>query len=577
MGTAGDKSLSNEQLRIVEVKESAWFEACPGAGKTRAIVERFRRRSADEPRLGVALVSFTNAATDVVKQRCADSPELWEAPNFVGTIDTFVNRFIVAPSYKFRVGKVPAFRANLDHEPGSNVTAAGERAELAWFDFDEYGKAELKPGKCDDVKRSKALWRLKKQRPKCRALERAAEAAWSELSRQGVVTAGESRRRMSEYLADEETRGILAEIVRYRFAEVIVDEAQDSDASDIELFIFLRECGVRLVLVGDPDQSIFEFRARKKDATDGQPEVLRFTPQLESPEPLNDNWRSSPAICAISGSLRHSGQVNRAIGPNLNCDFPIHLLQYSDEANLAPTIIGVLEQYQLDPSDVVVLAHWGEVAMRAAGAGEKKKPSTSALFRVATNINELQDLNRPGRERRRALGDLTKLLRNTNRETRGWTWEEYLDSIRMSRSEMDYRVLDLAMRAPKPFAGTPSDLLKYLDGCRESQAAIGWSSARLVADVKWPEMPTPSADALKYSTVHSYKGRESTAVALVLPRNSAGIEDWVNGSQSPNRRMLYVGVTRAQRLLILVTHADVSEAVVRMLGDADVNFVQQAQ
>lgn len=573
MGAAGDRSLTDEQLRIVEAKESAWFEACPGAGKTRAIVERFCRRSADEPRLGVALISFTNVAADVVKQRCADSPELWEAPNFVGTIDTFVNRFIVAPAYKFRVGKVPAFRVNLDFEPGANVTAAGEMAELAWFDFDEYGNAELRPGKCDDVKRSQALWRLKRQWPKCRALERAAEAAWSQLSRQGVVTAGESRRRMSEYLADAETHGILAEILRCRFAEVIVDEAQDSDASDVELFTFLRECGVRIILVGDPDQSIFEFRARKKNATDAQPEVLRFTSQLESSVPLNDNWRSSPAICAISASLRHSGRVNRAVGPNMNCDLPIHVLQYSDEASLASTIIDALNKYQLNPSDAVVLAHWGEVAMRAAGAGERKKPSTSTLFRMAGRISELQDLSRPGRERRRALMDLTKLLRNTNRETRGWTWEEYLDSIRMPRSEMDYRVLDLVMRAPNPFAGTPSDLFKYLDGCRESQDVLGWSSSGLVADVEWPEMPTVTADALDYSTVHSFKGRESAAIALVLPRKAAGVEDWVNGSQSSNRRMLYVAATRAQKLLILAAHVDVSGTVVRMLQDDRIDFV----
>ncbi|WP_371272122.1 UvrD-helicase domain-containing protein [Streptomyces sp. cf124] len=50
--------------------------ACPGAGKTRAMVARFLKRTAEEPRRGIALISFTNAAVDEVRRRCgnADAP-----------------------------------------------------------------------------------------------------------------------------------------------------------------------------------------------------------------------------------------------------------------------------------------------------------------------------------------------------------------------------------------------------------------------------------------------------------------------------------------------------------------------
>ena len=51
----------------------------------------------------------------------------------------------------------------------------------------------------------------------------------------------------------------IAELLARRFPEIIVDEAQDSNAWLLFLLNFLREKGARITLVGDPDQCIFEF------------------------------------------------------------------------------------------------------------------------------------------------------------------------------------------------------------------------------------------------------------------------------------------------------------------------------
>ena len=84
-------------------------EACPGAGKTRAIVARYLRRTDEEPRKGIALLSFTNAAIDEVRRRCGDRPDALTAPHFVGTFDGFINRFITRPLYVHHYGKTPRF------------------------------------------------------------------------------------------------------------------------------------------------------------------------------------------------------------------------------------------------------------------------------------------------------------------------------------------------------------------------------------------------------------------------------------------------------------------------------------
>lgn len=90
--------LSEGQKALVDATDSLFAIACPGAGKTRAMVTRFLKRTAEEPRKGICLISFTNAAVDEVRRRCGSHNEALKAPNFVGTFDSFLHRFIVTPS-----------------------------------------------------------------------------------------------------------------------------------------------------------------------------------------------------------------------------------------------------------------------------------------------------------------------------------------------------------------------------------------------------------------------------------------------------------------------------------------------
>lgn len=91
--------LTEDQQALVDAEDSLFAVACPGAGKTRAMVARFVKRTAEEPRRGIALISFTNAAVDEVRRRCGTQEEALRAPHFVGTFDTFIHRFIVTPLY----------------------------------------------------------------------------------------------------------------------------------------------------------------------------------------------------------------------------------------------------------------------------------------------------------------------------------------------------------------------------------------------------------------------------------------------------------------------------------------------
>src|SRR5206468_1257585 len=103
-------SFTDDQQALINFSTGVFVEACPGAGKTQSIVERFLRRPIYEPRRGVALVSFTNAAVDEVRARCSVNQELLQPTNYLGTIDGFINRYITGPIYSNRTGRPPVFK-----------------------------------------------------------------------------------------------------------------------------------------------------------------------------------------------------------------------------------------------------------------------------------------------------------------------------------------------------------------------------------------------------------------------------------------------------------------------------------
>lgn len=59
--------------------------------------------------------------------------------------------------------------------------------------------------------------------------------------------------------------GLLAPL-RSRFAEVVVDEAQDCSAADLAILQSLHDASLPLVLVGDPDQAIYAWRGAEPHA-----------------------------------------------------------------------------------------------------------------------------------------------------------------------------------------------------------------------------------------------------------------------------------------------------------------------
>lgn len=91
---------TKEQERIISHAGSAFIAACPGSGKTRVLVERTRYLLTDRSTgKGLAFLSFTNAAVSELENRLRQDGLLLSPPfpNFIGTFDSFLWQFLVAP------------------------------------------------------------------------------------------------------------------------------------------------------------------------------------------------------------------------------------------------------------------------------------------------------------------------------------------------------------------------------------------------------------------------------------------------------------------------------------------------
>lgn len=98
---------TEEQLKYVasSIETNTFLSACAGSGKTEVLgmkaayeISRWSKRNS-----GIAFLSFTNDATDVIHERVKQFCQAEKMyPHFIGTFSSFVHGYIVQPfAYKF--------------------------------------------------------------------------------------------------------------------------------------------------------------------------------------------------------------------------------------------------------------------------------------------------------------------------------------------------------------------------------------------------------------------------------------------------------------------------------------------
>lgn len=583
-------ALTSEQERFAKHDSEAFVEACPGAGKTRTIIARLKNLAlALPPRRGIAILSFTNSAVDefTKRSRQAEISHLLRFPCFVGTFDAFVRHFLILP-FGHSATTVRPVIVDSWKSLGVEIRLSGRKAfkgnGVSLDDFDPKTGA-IDPTHIGHTGLRKHVIQYQS------GYQNSASQRRSLLHRAGYFSARDARLQASEQIQDVNWSHAVGRSLAARFHEIIVDEAQDCNPLDLEILSWLRTHSLRVTVVCDPDQAIYEFRH-------GTPSNLRiFSDQykVDDRHSFTGNFRSSNPICALAATLRSRRDPDKSAGETEGINHPILVVSYSGQT--VPMEIGQLflerltgKSVGLSIADSIIIAHRRRDAQRASGdplsAGISGQARVEALAR---SIGEFWSPSATGRTRETAMRAVEKMLL----ELMGhWQDGDHHPHPVMKRTGLDLRsfrrrALQLVMQVPKTCLDSDAARKEWTGTMRKEVEQLqldlppAVSVARFFRHPGKPQWALPLQRPVALnpvcSTIHEAKGHEYEAVCVVLQpdrapdnRTSQLFDAWERGTELEAKRVIYVGVTRAKRFLMLAVPELFVERCLSILDSAQV-------
>jgi len=568
-----DFQPTEQQTAIIGHGPSAFISACPGAGKTKVMVERARHllQNGKNDR-GIAFLSFTNAAVSELEVRLRAEHLLVSPPfpHFIGTFDSFLWQFLVAP---FGVdGTDKPARLIPDKESRAITPFQGARSiPLRVFDR---GTGAI-------IERQARELGFNPPGQQARAYATAAMRTRAAAIERGELDFEDARTIALSRCNDEAISARLGPALAARFREVIVDEAQDCNPADLDIIKWLRDAGIPTKLICDPHQSIYEFRGGVTE------QLVAFKETFEHPLSMHGNFRSTPNICKAITALRPLNardNPDQALGKYRNDETPVYVLSYPAGAAV-PASIGIkvselANELGIAADDCPILAATRASGSRAIGQPPESN-SGAAIVRLANAVTDYQFSFSDG-NRRVALEDLHKAVLSIEGHLVDQPYHHYLIENDLKAGAWRPRIIALAQT------------LRYDPANHADAAAWHTHAKQVLAPGLLPNLGTINqrlphhqdlAGALAAApdqscpakTIHSVKGLEYDGACVVMTKQTAkGIIDFLENGAEPanaeNAREIYVGASRARRLLAiavpstqaarLVAHLATTETVV---------------
>jgi DNA helicase-2/ATP-dependent DNA helicase PcrA len=544
--------------------------ATPGSGKTWLVAELIRQELDrwSTSISGIAALSFTRVGGEEIRK--AVGYEL-DQPHFVGTIDAFLFRYVVRPFFR---SCFPRF-ADPRLVPGEWGTEYWNNYGLIHSttvgqDINLFGCVFIDEEQSQVVVAHKPYPALPLQRLVGVNLEKVKAAKMRLWKESGCLTHSDAAYWATRILEHPVLGGIVrAEIVR-RFPYLIVDELQDTGyflGKSIRLL--LSEPIIHGVLVGDPDQAIFEF-------TGARPDLFDEFGTLEGAVcmSLASSRRCPRFVINVAKHLKDSGGE---IGPAEDREGQAILVSYSDmKADIDRIMIAITNPRRHD--NIKVIARSNQTINRLIGRGSagEQKIGCPALYHIHRAVIGF----RQGRQvaalaaARAALdvavfkheGVSDKQLNQSKIDPQDWKSLSIrcllcANALTTTGNLFDWQkaageIIDAEIGA---FGLDPS--LNYSAGKLKPQKRGEWEKPS--ADY----LPQPGGTSLSFmgvpvQTVHGVKGETHDVTIFVCPPvNRAdrcpSIVWWsANDKDREEKRIAYVAMTRTQGVLIVCVSED---------------------
>lgn len=102
--------FADDAVHVIRHWNSVDVSACPGSGKTTVLLAKLKLladRMPLENGAGICVLSHTNVAINEIKNKLAGyADKLMGYPNYIGTIQSFIDRFVTIPYIRRKVGRI---------------------------------------------------------------------------------------------------------------------------------------------------------------------------------------------------------------------------------------------------------------------------------------------------------------------------------------------------------------------------------------------------------------------------------------------------------------------------------------
>jgi DNA helicase II / ATP-dependent DNA helicase PcrA len=556
---------TSQQDTVIKHAGSAFIIACPGAGKTSVMAERARHilKPGQHDGRGISFLSFTRAAVSELEIRLRRMALLGSRifPHFVGTFDSFIWQFLVAP---FGIPDTEA-TPRLIPDKGSRLVRPFEQAQalpLSCFD--------RASGKIDATAALRAGFDVSKKKPAhIKASETSAQRMNARFRESGELDFDDARALAIARLADANFAIRLSGALAGRFCEIIVDEAQDSNPGDLEIVKWLRDAGISTKVICDPHQSIYAFRGGVTD------QLLAFAETFAKEDRLgmSGNFRSSGNICKAIAMLRAADAreaVDDPLGDFKDEQAHIHIFSYEGKsvpARIGAKFVEYLKGFKIQLADAPVLAATRNSGSKAIGQPivQMKRDLTA---RLAEAVSDFYFAFESGNQKS-AIEEIHKIILELQGHLSSQSYHQCVVSRDLKPDQWRPHALQI-IRALR------YDAQKFPNAEAWHLRAKELLAPHLIADgpsisqkLKWNKdiakiLTPPPASSPPARTIHSVKGMEFPAVCVVtVAQTLKGILDYLETGNPAEKaeaaRELYVAASRAQRLLVIAAPKGQSE------------------
>ncbi len=306
--------------KVIRCWESKDVAACPGSGKTTVLLAKLKSLADRMPLdngSGICVLSHTNVAVNEIKEKMSDyAGKLMSYPNYVGTIQSFIDKFVTLPYLKRKFGKAVQPVDNRTYAEHIYRIIIRKYPRLKWLVINDYNNGSTPFA--DVIDYVGAIY-IRSDGSLCVGNRTRALAGSSRPSTQQFMSAqqdmlvDEGLIKYSDafYYAEEAVKELTTEytdLFSSRFQYVFIDEYQDCKENQREALTKLFDSEKCCVFhIGDYDQAIY---GSDKDAEqDWQPQgdylVLEQSNRYgqEIAEVLRPLRSGQKAITAASGNI----------------------------------------------------------------------------------------------------------------------------------------------------------------------------------------------------------------------------------------------------------------------------------